>query len=58
MILFCQFKAAQVVAILVLLPHTCVCSELFEFKAYVLEAIHRFFFFLKVSFLYIGKEKV
>lgn len=45
MILFCQFKAAQVVAILVLLPHTCVCSELFEFKAYVLEAIHRYFFF-------------
>lgn len=30
--IFSQFEAGQVVAMLILLPHICVCSELFESK--------------------------
>lgn len=40
---FCQFKAGQVVAMLILLPHIYVCSELFEFKVDVFVYIHIIF---------------
>lgn len=40
---FCQFKAGQVVAMLILLPRIYVCSELFEFEVDVFVYIHIIF---------------
>lgn len=40
---FCQFKAGQVFAMLILLLHTYVCSELFELKVDGFVYIHIIF---------------